>query len=115
MGTIQHRLEKIKYQIIKGESMSDDARVLAARSIYDAAINQINDVINPHTLPTEALGVTLSWDVDGDVVSLSKGAYEIVNDNLTDNIIPGFGTDNIFEFDSETFEFELETFELRTA
>lgn len=38
MSKIQKRLENIKYQVLKTESVSDEEKILMARSIYDAAI-----------------------------------------------------------------------------
>ncbi len=97
--------------------MSEEKRVSAVRSLYDAAIHEDEDVVSPHNLPTEAFGVTLEWDAAGDVISVTGETFEIQDDDLTDNIIPDILiSENVFEFDEEIFELRTgDVFELRST
>ena len=92
MGEIETRLEEITYQIIKGRTLSDDKKVVAVQSILDAAINLSTQIETPSLLPAQMFGVAVDWSTDGKTASFTLNDYKIENDNLTDNIIPGFST-----------------------
>jgi len=109
---IQRRLENIDYQILKDETMTDEQRILAVRSIYDSAIDAPEDVDSSGNLPTQSLGVDIVWDSSGNIASFSIGSLEITNDDLTDSVKPSLF--DRFVFDGEEFELRTEEkFELR--
>lgn len=81
-------LEKVQFQILGTESLSDQELIDAAQSLWDAQIDD-GDVIPEGTVfPTTILdGVTASWDEDNKGFVLSKGTI-FLRDNLDDDDIP---------------------------
>lgn len=124
MGTIAQRLSKIKYQEKKNKTIlpayDDEAKVKAVQSLYDAAINDDTMDLTSTELPTNIMGVGITWSADKTVVTLESGDKSITGDDLTDDIVPGLDTtsisENAFEFDGDTFELRTgDVFEIRSA
>lgn len=113
MSRIQRRLEKVDYQTLKSKTLSDEEKILAARSIYDAAINYPEDVSISENLPTDVFGVSISWGENGNIATFEIGTDKIKDDDLTDDIRPGLNNKD-FIFDGENFQLRTgEEFELR--
>jgi len=81
------RLRDIVYQVIKGVSLTDEQKVSAIRSIYDAAIAEGDVIPEEMVFKTSGLGVTIAWSSDKKTVTLRYNSV-VLEDNLSDNIIP---------------------------
>jgi len=91
-GNIGDRIEKIKYQLIKNLSilipLTDEQKIEAAQSIYDAAINLGGDVIDETKLPTTIFGtVGITWGAGGNSATFISGD-KILVDDFRDDIVP---------------------------
>jgi len=87
MAQIYDRLIGLKYQVIKGETLTDEQKVHAVRSIFDAAINETTTFPEGAILPIDILGVTAQWSEDNKTLRLLKDSI-LIEDNLADNTIP---------------------------
>ncbi len=97
MAQIHERLTGIKYQIIKGKTLSDSQKVSAARSLFDSAIDDDTIIPLEVSLPVDVFGVSMLWSEDKRSVVLSKGAI-LIEDNLVDTIVP-----SVDEFENYLF------------
>ena len=90
---IKKRLESIKYQPLKeGNIIYDDKKKLSViQSIYDAAINADSEDLTDAEFPAEVMGLTVSWTANRRSFTIDAGLYEIINDDLTDDIVPDLG------------------------
>lgn len=100
-----------------GSPYSDEEKVLAVQSVYDAAINANTPDISDLTMPTDVFGAVVTWSSGNTVITVQSGSFIIENDDLTDSNVPGLDGANplAFEFDGEQFEFDGEEFILRSA
>lgn len=109
--SIEKRLEKIVYQKLKGSvdrpspNWNDYDYIEAVQSLYDAGINQSNEVeIGLYTMPNEVMGVNISWfNNNNDFTATLNNTF--TTDDLTDNIVADiYDSTNFLEIDSELFQ-----------
>jgi len=117
MGSIELRLQTIKYQLLKSYAgqLTDEEIVKMARNIYDQAISAGTIFDSPETMPIEALGVvSIEWDATGTIGTFTKGDKSISNDDLRDEVVPDIdaGSINAFQLGGENFELNGELFEV---
>lgn len=120
MAEIVERLKKIKYKILREKTgtFTDAQLIPKAQSIYDAAINADTPDMTGETLPTEALGIPLSWSVNNTTLTIDVGDLEIEADDLTDDVVPDLGDQLLpgaFQTNGEFFKVNNEIFEIRIA
>ena len=117
MASIESRLKSITYQLLKNYTPASDAElVLAARSIFDAAINADTVITEPGTMPISALGVGITWDETGKIATFELNSESITLDDLSDDVVPGLDAvataPNTFQLGGENFELNGELFEV---
>ena len=120
MQPVKERLKKLKYQILKEQDgdWSPQQKIPMVQSIYDSAIDLDSPDMSGDVFPTEALGLTLIWSADNRTLTIDGGEYEIIDDDLTDEITPTIDDQLItgaFQTNGEFFYINNEIFELQTA
>ena len=83
MASIYERLRDLEYQILRGLVLTDEQKINAIRSIYDAAINEETFIPEEIVFPSQVMGVTITWSSDKKSVVITSGNLTI-EDNLTD-------------------------------
>lgn len=110
MGSIRHKLEHIRFQLLKTSTKSweEEDLVKTAQSIYDNIINEGVESLEGADLPEEVFGVQIDWSTSGTIASFSGSDYYYIHDDdLTDDVVPD--PSSIF------FQTNGENFELRTG
>ena len=111
------RLKKIKYSILREREGEYSAAELVEKvqSIYDAAINADTIDISGFEMPTEALGIPLTWTNNNKTITIDGGLYEITDD-LSDEVVVSLDDQflpNALQTNGELFFVNGEVFELR--
>lgn len=84
MASIYERLRDLEYQILRGLTLTDQQKIDAVRSIYDAAINEGTIIPEEVVFPSSSMGVTIIWSSDKKSITITAGNLTI-EDNLIDN------------------------------
>lgn len=96
----QSRLQYITYQMLKtwnlASAYEDGLRVKAAQKLLHFLTKGTGISIDEANLPTQLLGVDLTWDYSNQIVSLEKGTTRVIDDALDDDILPSEITDPLF-------------------
>lgn len=84
MANIYERLRDLEYQILRGLVLTDQQKIDAVRSIYDAAINEGTVIPEEVVFPSQSMGVTIVWSPDKKSIVITLGDLTI-EDNLIDS------------------------------
>jgi len=99
-------LERVEFQPLAGQTLTDRQLVEAAQSIWDAQINTGNTIPEGTQFPSQTIGgVEIDWDADQLKFVLTKGTV-VVRDNLIDSYVPNpvdLENDEIFTFHDDQY------------
>lgn len=107
MSRKSDKLGSIRYQLLKNQTtiLTDQQKVMAVDSLYDAEINSTDDITTNTNLPLSVFGVSLTWENThtATMVSNDYSLWDDFNDSISATIgssIP----DNVFMTNSSYFQ-----------